>query len=314
MTTTATIRSRVLREFTEAVTEGVALVAKLADPRPSRVAELPLAELEEGDIRALAKWSLFQADDGTYYYTAGSHVVQRKAVSTSTGEDTVLQMRLIKMGEASAAWKNISDLGDIKAAAYGVLKGLGSHGAFADTLVLGASADGAGVPTTIEVEPPAETLSMRQGAAAGESVTVAHATAALSLNFELVRRHGARGRLSSCAAGLGTARAVLLHPGGGVSCARGMRHTAARFEVGGRQPAIPRGCTRREGRRARVRQRHEGQTRRARTAVAQLYQRALLRTQLDSSAGAGAAVGRDLEEALQGWVQPAVYYCIPAAA
>ena len=42
--------------------------------------------------------------------------------------------------------------------------------------------------------------------------------------------------------------------------------------------------------------------------VAQLYQRALLRTQLDSSAGAGAAVGRDLEEALQGWVQPAVYY------
>ena len=48
--------------------------------------------------------------------------------------------------------------------------------------------------------------------------------------------------------------------------------------------------------------------------VAQLYQRALLRTQLDSSAGAGAAVGRDLEEALQGWVQPAVYYCIPAAA
>ena len=187
MTTTATIRSRVLREFTEAVTEGVALVAKLAEPRPDRVAELPLAELEESDIRALAKWSLFRADDGTCYYTAGSHVVQRKAVSTSTGEDTVLQMRLIKMGEASAAWKNISDLGDIKAAAYGVLKGLGSTGAFSDTLVLGASADGAGVPTTIDAEVGAE-LSMRQGAAAAESVTVAYATTALSLNFELVRR------------------------------------------------------------------------------------------------------------------------------
>ena len=35
MTTTATIRSRVLREFTEAVTEGVALVAKLAETRPA---------------------------------------------------------------------------------------------------------------------------------------------------------------------------------------------------------------------------------------------------------------------------------------
>lgn len=44
--------------------------------------------------------------------------------------------------------------------------------------------------------------------------------------------------------------------------------------------------------------------------VAQLYQRALLRTQLDASAGAADADGRDMEEALTGWVQPAAYYVV----
>ena len=44
--------------------------------------------------------------------------------------------------------------------------------------------------------------------------------------------------------------------------------------------------------------------------VAQLYQRALLRAQLDVSAGAADADGRDMEEALTGWVQPAAYYVV----
>jgi hypothetical protein len=48
--------------------------------------------------------------------------------------------------------------------------------------------------------------------------------------------------------------------------------------------------------------------------VAQLYQRALLQEQLDVSAGAADACGRDMEEALDGWVQPAAYYAVGAAA
>ena len=48
--------------------------------------------------------------------------------------------------------------------------------------------------------------------------------------------------------------------------------------------------------------------------VAQLYQRALLSAQLDSSAGMAAAESRDLEEALAGWSQPATYYTLAAAA
>ena len=48
--------------------------------------------------------------------------------------------------------------------------------------------------------------------------------------------------------------------------------------------------------------------------VAQLYQRALLSAQLDSSAGMAAAESRDLEEALTGWTQPATYYTLAAAA
>lgn len=48
--------------------------------------------------------------------------------------------------------------------------------------------------------------------------------------------------------------------------------------------------------------------------VAQLYQRALLRTQLDASVGAGDADSRDLEEMLPGWVQPATYYTLTATA
>lgn len=48
------------------------------------------------------------------------------------------------------------------------------------------------------------------------------------------------------------------------------------------------------------------------TDVAQVYQRALLRDQLDASAGAAAASSRDLEEVVAGWAQPAVYYTIRA--
>ena len=72
------------------------------------------------------------------------------------------------------------------------------------------------------------------------------------------RGRGGWPRFGGGAAGLGTARGVLLHPGGGVSCARGTRHTAAPLGAGGRQPASPCGCARREGQRTRVGQRAKG--------------------------------------------------------
>ena len=44
--------------------------------------------------------------------------------------------------------------------------------------------------------------------------------------------------------------------------------------------------------------------------MAQLYQRGLLRVQLDVSAGMGDAHTRDMEEMVKDWVQPAHYFAV----
>ena len=64
------MRSRVLREFTEAVQRCEEAVEKHAEPRPVRKATVPLVDMGESEARQLAPFSLFQkgrAGDGPHH-------------------------------------------------------------------------------------------------------------------------------------------------------------------------------------------------------------------------------------------------------
>ena len=119
-TTTSAICSRSLRELEEKFITGVQLCDAHRRPAPARTASRPLLEMGEEELRVGVKHSLFQMEDGDYRWT--DTLCVRKMNGQSDGDEPVLQLRLIKIGETTGGWTSVSDCGDIVRAAYGTLK------------------------------------------------------------------------------------------------------------------------------------------------------------------------------------------------
>ena len=110
-----------MRELEESATNLRDTVLKHAAPRAVRIAPKPLLEMTQNDIKGIGKYTFFEHDDGSFSYTKSLPLVQTKKIMVGETETADLQLFLTYNGDVSGKWRSVSDLINIKRAAWGVL-------------------------------------------------------------------------------------------------------------------------------------------------------------------------------------------------